>query len=249
MIAKINYSTFKDMSLTQGVNTQQMVLTAGYEGSSAKECPVMIVCTCEELADVFDKVNKNSNVVGYYVSGSVDFNKLVEILTKYDTERCLNVIVPYKFNGEHDRGLVDGLKYFESVPMLNKHLKTLVQLPEGYSDMKYVKDMCTKYRNIRYTGGMLLGLDGCNIGVIENDDLPKKIPDNRLPIVYENDQCVDVMVDYLDMENISWDNGKVKKEATVKEPKAKEPKPKKENKPAKKTIIASKFSVADDDEF
>ena len=253
MIAKIDYSTFKDMSFTQGVDTQKMVLTAGVNGGSPKECPVMITCAVSELDDVLSKVANNVNVVGYYLTGECDVNKVREILGVHNVERPLNVLLPYVFRTENDSALESACAYMLNEPVLSKHVHILIHLPEGYSNMEYVKGMCTKFSNVRFTGGMLLALEGCKLGVIENDDLPRKVADAKLPLVYEGEQSVDIVTNYLDMENISWTNSKgvsaKTKESTDKPTKEKAVKPKKESKPTKKSVIANKFAIVDDDEF
>lgn len=260
MIAKIDYSVLK--SLTAQYDASKMTLSATIEGYPVKECPLMLVCTSMEFTDAVKTFSSNTNIVGYMITDGVDFVKLKIDLQGVSNK--LNVLIVYKYLSEDTTALEQALTYIQSNETLCKHVNVLVKLPDDYTNMMFVKQMCDKYTNVRFTGGTLLALCGCKIGAIENEDLPKKIADSKIPVIYEGDQSVDLVVPYLEMIEITWANkgSKVVKpktvtvdsedDAIVKEKKTKTPKtPKepKEVKPTKKSVIASKFAVADDDEF
>lgn len=116
----------------------------------------------------------------------------------------------------------------------------LVRLPEGYCDMRRVKELCRKYPNVRVVGGNLLNIEGVRIGRF----------DGNKPIVCNGvyDTFIEAGID--DLAGIREKVKKVKS-VEVKEKKAREKgtKAPAEKKISKKVVAFSNMFGGSEDEF
>ena len=61
----------------------------------------------------------------------------------------------------------------EDVASLSKDapsgVSIVINMPDDFTDLKFVWDCCTKFPNIRFAGGKLFNIDGCRLGSIGID--------------------------------------------------------------------------------
>lgn len=91
----------------------------------------------------------------------------------------------------------------ESLP---EGVSAVIKLPEDYSDMRFIYGISQKYANIRFCGGMLFRLEGCNLGCCECDYLTKlgmKYDDSNY--IYEGCACA---VNAYNIEEVELEEGK-----------------------------------------
>lgn len=149
----------------------------------------------------------NGKNVNFFMRVTVDELNIVEALQKLKANKW---IVAFDFVGEPsflstiDLGerVVIVTKEIDVIDMnvdfvlnsIDSKIRVVFNLPKEYSNMKSIFEYSKKYPNIRFTGGKLLRLDGCNVGAITQAELFKKIPENRIPLVVED--TVDVYPTY-----------------------------------------------------
>lgn len=98
----------------------------------------------------------------------------------------------------------------------------LVEMPDGFSDMREALRICRELPEARLIGGKLLGIEGVRIGRFDEGDLEGvKFTDKR--VFFEGSYDPFVEVDLMDLENIETDAPKtgairVKREKVAKAP-------------------------------
>lgn len=158
------------------------------------------------LVEAMQKFKSNKWVVALDYTGEVGFLKTVEVLDK--------TIIVTKEVEKVDLN-VDFI-----MSDIDNRVRVVFSLPENYSDMRTIYDYSQKYTNIRFDGGKFIKLDGCNVGAIGVDDIPKKIADSRIAVVtrgsasvFEEVHIDDVdMVEFYDSKTVS--TGRTKKKSS-----------------------------------
>jgi hypothetical protein len=101
---------------------------------------------------------------------------------------------------------------------LDSRIRVVFKLPNDYTDMKAIYDYSAKYPNVRFCGGNLIRLEGCNIGCIGQADITKKIPDSRLSITSEGCACVMANIHIDDSDTVEFYEAKLTIEKKVRVP-------------------------------
>lgn len=186
------------------------------------------------IVQAIEKLRDNKSVVCFDYVGDINFLKTIDLGNK-------PVVV--------DR-VVETLDM--NIDFMMNELDTRVRInlivPKDFKDMKAVYTYCQKYPNIRISGGKLLRLNGCNIGAVGKEDIPKKVPDSRIPLVVETEYCVFRNIDIEEADEVEfYDIKKVSKEKRVRTEK---PKTKSKPKPKKQlSSLLSLVSTGDVDNF
>lgn len=145
----------------------------------------------------------NGKNVNFFLRVQVDASNISEALVKLKGNKW---VAGFDFVGEptflHTIDIGDAVVMVEkevetvdenldfTLTNLGSKIRVLVKLPKDYSDMKTIHAYSQKYPNIRFCGGNLIRLDGCNVGCIGKEDISKKIPDNRIGVLAEGCGCV-----------------------------------------------------------
>lgn len=118
-----------------------------------------------------------------------------------------------------------------------KGVTTLIRVPDDYHDMRFLREVCTKFPTARIIGGNLLGIDGVRIGRYEST---KK----NIPVVYKDIYDDFVEVNLEDLNGLQEIVKKTRKRAeSIKsfEKKAKKSGTPKVKKPPKRAAAFSKL--------
>ena len=83
---------------------------------------------------------------------------------------------------------------------IRNDVRVVINVDSMFSDMRLVAEWSSRFSNIRFCGGHLIRLKGCNIGCVGVQDIPKKIVESRIPMVCKGCSCVltNVLLDDLD---------------------------------------------------
>lgn len=201
VIVRMQYKELLEAVTSRDMLTDSVLLRASLkEGTEMSDCPILLVCTQEELSDAIKHFGNNRTVVGYLIAGLIDFNVISNAMPAVSS-RPLNVLLPYTYSSDTDTNLEGALNYLKANKGMADNVNVLVKLPSEYSNMQYVQSMCRTHSNVRYTGGKLINLLDCRIGAVINDDLFKKIAESNVPLVYTNDDCVSLVCEYRVIEN------------------------------------------------
>lgn len=100
-----------------------------------------------------------------------------------------------------------GTEYYLSE--LDPRVRPVLKLPRDFSDMKQLFDLSQKFPNVHFCGGHLIKIDGCNIGAITRNDISKKIPDSRIPLVTEGCACVFQNITIEDADSVEFYEARV----------------------------------------
>lgn len=152
--------------------------------------------------------------VNFFMRVEVDELNIQEALTKFKGNKW---VVSLEYTGEPsflrtlDLGsaLVIVTKQVEAIDMnvdfimneIDPRVRLVLELPESYSDMKAIFEYSQKYPNIRFDGGSFIRLEGCHIGALGKEDVPKKISDSRIPLTTQGYASVlpTVLIDEADL--------------------------------------------------
>lgn len=127
-----------------------------------------------------------------------------------------------------------------------KKAVSLLRLPEGYSDMKTLYEVCSEHSDVRFIGGHLLGIDGIRVGRFDTGK-------DKMSPVYKDMYDYFVEVDLNDLSGLQEIVKKTRKKAEGLDSGSKKPRVKKqksEKKPPKRVLaFNSLFSEDEEDEF
>lgn len=77
-----------------------------------------------------------------------------------------------------------------------------VKTPKDFSDMRLIERLSKRYKNIRFCGGKFLRLPCCNVGCIQREDIPTKIPDSKIQYYVEGCSCIMPTMSIDDVEGV-----------------------------------------------
>ena len=151
-------SFYKKGALTKYANKEQQVLFRvtidDFNFDEAIECykkDVNIVMLEYEGTDEYLKATTMDKCKGVYMTKSIDVGTDV---TSDDIDKIVSTYPSF--------------------------LTLIIKLPQEFNDMKFIKDMCNKYSNIRFCGGTLFQLDGVRLGCCGADKLGRyKVKDRE----------------------------------------------------------------------
>ena len=69
-------------------------------------------------------------------------------------------------------------------------VRVAVKTPGDFNDMRVIFNLSKKYPNIRFCGGKFLRLDGCNIGCIGREDIPRKVAESKIDYYTKGCNCI-----------------------------------------------------------
>lgn len=76
-----------------------------------------------------------------------------------------------------------------------------IKTPSDFTDMKIIEALSKEYKNVRFCGGKLLRLPGCNIGCIQRDEVPK-VPDSKISFYTEGCSCIMITMPIEEVEGV-----------------------------------------------
>lgn len=117
------------------------------------------------LDDAIEAYRGDNNIVALDYVGNLD------ILHEYNRARLQGIYMVREFE------FGDNITEEDIVDMINRvpaEVTVLVKLSETYKDMRFVQTMCKKYRNLRFSGGILFALEGCRLGCCSKDILTER---------------------------------------------------------------------------
>lgn len=224
-----------------------MILTIGYEAMRG---------------NAFKRVLPDGKEIIYYIRLRVNESNIAEACEKFKNAKY---VVAFDYEGSLSAlsgiNLTKPVIYRQDIEALDMGVDVLMstipegvravfKLPKDYCDMRKILDYSSKYENISFCGGHFIRLPGCKIGCVLPSDIPKKVPENKIPLVNEECSCVFETVtvdDVLDGEFFTAYG--VEKVEKVKASKAEKSVVKKEKAPAKtkKKSAASLLDVQSSD--
>lgn len=157
------------------------------KGEEEKQRYIRYLVDSISIQRCLEETRGNKWVVAIDYEGAVE--ELYGIEPKEDYKP---VIVKIKYKSE-------GLE--EEISRVPEWVRVVVEYPEGYTDMRAVRDLVKSEPRVRVCGGYFCRLEGCNIGCITEDDIPKKISDTKKLYVTKGCGCVQLTVDLEDLDN------------------------------------------------
>lgn len=112
-----------------------------------------------------------------------------------------------------------GVNFDFTVGKYPSSVRIIAELPDDFTDVRAVEDICLKYPHVRITGGRLLKIDGLRLGLHSREDIPKKIAASRVPTVWEGVKSYMRLVQYSELESVEYYDAKREVIKTAKEPK------------------------------
>lgn len=136
-----------------------------------KEQQVLFRVTVDDFnfEEALECYKNDANIVMLEYEGTDDY------LENVSKEKCAGVYITKCVDVGTDVMDKDIDKIMLSIPSC---IVVVIRLPQEFNDMKFIKDMCDKYSNIRFCGGTIFRLDGVRVGCCGADILHKyKIKD------------------------------------------------------------------------
>lgn len=151
--------------------------------------------TESNLEEALKKYTACKTIVGFDYEGSAE--------ALYNLDLPANRIFVTKEVADLGPGIDFIVKAYPDV------VRLILKVPDDFVDMRQVGQCCTRFANVRVDGGRLLRLPGVRIGAVDQDDFVKKVPESRVLLACEGDAGIMRSVDYLDVENLEFYEGKI----------------------------------------
>lgn len=87
---------------------------------------------------------------------------------------------------------------------ISPQVRLVFKLPGNFYDLRQVEQFVQQYPNVRISGGYFIRLPGVKFAAIDNDDLIKKVPENRIRRVIKYDTAVLESITLADMEEYEF---------------------------------------------
>ena len=145
------------------------------------------------LQPALDRVRENKWVVGLDYEGDISFLQNIQY-----KEKDKSVIVIRELKDVNETTVRNIIK---KIPIW---VRVVIYTPEDFSDMKFIFEMSKKYPNLRFSGGKFLRLEGCNIGCITKEDIPKKVAESKIDYFTKGCSCIIKTVDIEDVEGYEF---------------------------------------------
>lgn len=159
----------------------------------------------QDIGIVGIKTNYNNKVKSHYIRYIVDEFSIDKALKETENNKW---VVALDYQGD-----LQYLFNFTEIPkkpiIITKELKEIsevsisyimntipnwvivaIKTSKDFCDLRLIEKMSKKYKNIRFCGGKFLRLPCCNIGCIQREDIPIKIPDSKVQYYVEGCSCI-----------------------------------------------------------
>lgn len=159
----------------------------------------------QDIGIVGIKTNYNNKVKSHYIRYIVDEFSIDKALKETENNKW---VVALDYQGD-----LQYLFNFTEIPkkpiIITKELKEIsevsisyimntipnwvivaIKTSKDFCDLRLIEKMSKKYKNIRFCGGKFLRLPCCNIGCIQREDIPTKIPDSKVQYYVEGCSCI-----------------------------------------------------------
>lgn len=125
---------------------------------------------------------------------ALDYEGDMAYLWGYDRVPNIPVIVTKKVDSvtEIEVGFI--------VKQIPSWVRIAIKTPKEFSDMRLIKEISLKYPNVRFCGGNFVRLPGCNIGCIQESDLPLPINQSKIEYITEGCACIKKTIALEDFE-------------------------------------------------
>lgn len=165
-------------------------------GSKKHQVYFKLYCDDSDIEECISLYRRNTNIILLDYQGTLQALKDADLNGIYITKS-------YTFGNN-----VNAYDIRSVVSELPENVVGVIKLPEDFSDMKFIIDMCEEYPNIRFTGGIFFAFDEARIGYIGKDILLKNnIKGDEARLIYEGTDCaLDTFVD----EDVELVEGRVK---------------------------------------
>lgn len=159
----------------------------------------------QDIGIVGIKTNYNNKVKSHYIRYIVDEFSIDKALKETENNKW---VVALDYQGD-----LQYLFNFTEIPkkpiIITKELKEIsevsisyimntipnwvivaIKTSKDFCDLRLIEKMSKKYKNIRFCGGKFLRLPCCNIGCIQREDIPTKIPDSKVQYYVDGCSCI-----------------------------------------------------------
>jgi len=152
LLVKTGYETAKRFEFS-GVKTKF--------GTKKHAVLFKVYCDDTDVKECIDLYRSSKNVIMLEYQGTLSTLGMQDLSNVYITR-------VYDFGTNISEDDVKGV-----VEELIDGLVGVIRLPQEYSDMRFIYNMSQKYSNIRFCGGSIFCIDGCNVGCCGRDILDK----------------------------------------------------------------------------
>ena len=123
-----------------------------------------VFCDDVNIKDAIQLSKESSNIVGIVYQGlSNDLSSLASLVSPN-----VNLLKEYNFGSNITLSDVKGI--VEQTPSF---ITPIIILPESFTDLHLIYDLCSQCENVRFTGGKLFPVDGVRIGYCSQAQLEK----------------------------------------------------------------------------
>lgn len=219
MIVKLKYEDVKGNTLKVDVDGKETM------------CYMRVAVNSDNVIEAVSALKGYKNVVAFDYTGDI---QTLEGLETYNTPICVKYTLDVVDNTIDD--------IMASVP---ETVRVIIGVPSDFCNMQVIEEYSNKYQNIRFCGGHFIRLEGCNIGCIGVEDIPRKIHANRIKLECRGCACAYENTDINDFDIVTFTNEVLPvKEPKVGKVKEKEPKAPTPKAPPKKKAISSILALA-----
>lgn len=209
MIVKMKYEDLKGNTLRVGVDDKKVLAY------------MRVALTSENVVEAISKYGSAKNVVAFDYVGDIQTLNTLELGTN-------PICVKYSLDD------VDSTIDDIMTSINNDKIRVIIKLPETYCDMQKIEEYSKKYENIRFCGGHFLRLEGCKLGCVGVEDIPKKVHPNKIKLECKGCACVYETVDINEFDIVEFTDEVIPVKTAT--PKVKSDKPKSKPAPKKKAI-------------
>lgn len=149
------------------------------------------------LVEAQERFRNYRNVVALHYEGDLEYLKLV------DLQSSKPVFCRFPLS----EIVVDSFDWVLSAP---EGLRVVIDTPADYSDMRAIKFLCEKYGNLYFAGGKFFRLEGCRLGAIQREDLPRKINEMHISLLTSGEGSVYPIVTLSELDSFTFYTEEVK---------------------------------------
>lgn len=122
---------------------------------SEGEVPVILQCGASALSEAIKKAENNAWIAGVEFIGT--WNEIPTDITENNVN--IYTIIPIE-------GIMGEEQLSEIIQVYPRWMNVVLRTADTFSNMQIVKAICTKFPNVRFTGGHFIALAGCKFGEV-----------------------------------------------------------------------------------